>query len=167
MMSIGQREHDGRIFFDADFGQRLQVAELNRGGLRFEHLRGLGQLRRRLRFALRVNHLGAALAFRLRLPADGALHLLRDIDLLDFHLRYLNTPGLGILVKDHLQLAVYLFALGEDLVELKLPDDAAQRGLRLLRSGVEIILHLRKREIRVHHAEISRPRSPSPKRCRA
>jgi len=53
----------------------------------------------------------ATLAFGLRLPRDGSLHRLRNIHLFDFHFRYLDTPGLGILINDYLQLRVYLFAL--------------------------------------------------------
>src|SRR5207302_279195 len=102
-----------------------------------------------------MDDLGAPLALGFRLPRNGALHLLRDVDLLHFHLGYFNTPGFRILVKDRLQFSVDLFAFGEDFVEFELSDDAAQSGLRLLRSGIEVILHLRKGEVCVYHAEIA------------
>jgi hypothetical protein len=54
-----------------------------------------------------------------------------------------------------LELGVNLFALRQDGVQLELADEAAERGLSELRGGVQVVLHLRKREIRVHHAEIT------------
>src|SRR5207245_10740194 len=80
---------------------------------------------------------------------------LREVYVLHFHLGYLNTPWLGVVVKDDLRRGVYLFAFGEDFVELKLAHNVADRRLRFLRCGVEVVLHLRKREVRVHHAEIA------------
>ncbi len=109
-----QRKNDRRVFLDADFGQRLQIAQLDRSGLLFQHFGGVRQLGGSFKFAFRVNNLSAALAFRFRLAGDGALHILRNIDLLDLNLRYLDTPRLGILVKDLLQFGVNLFALGEN-----------------------------------------------------
>ena len=58
-----------------------------------------------------------ASAVRFRLPADGALHLLRNIDLFDFDLGDLDSPGLRVLVQNHLQFAIYFFSLGEDFVK--------------------------------------------------
>ena len=40
-----QRKHDGRVFFDADFGQRLQIAKLDRSGFAFEHAGGFCEFR--------------------------------------------------------------------------------------------------------------------------
>src|ERR1700758_557427 len=102
-----------------------------------------------------MNNFRAALALRLRLLGDGPLHILRDIDLFDLNLRYLDTPRLRILVKDLLQLGVNLFALGEDGVQFELAYQAAQSGLRELRSCVQVVLHLRKGEIRVDYAEVA------------
>ena len=45
-------------------------------------------------------------------------------------------------------------ALGEQLVEVGLAQDAAQRGLRLLAGGVEVVLDLDHGLQRVHHAEV-------------
>ena len=110
---------------------------------------------RSFKFAFRVNNFSAAFAFRLRLLGDGALHILRNIDLFDLNLRYLDTPRLRILVKDLLQLGVNLFALGENRVQFELAYQAAQGGLRELGSCVQVILDLRESEIRVYHAEIA------------
>src|SRR5215470_5087936 len=150
-----QRKDDRRIFLDTDFRQRLQITQLDRHRLLLQRRGRFGQLRRGLELAVRVNDFRAALALRLRLAGDGALHLLRNIDLLDLYLRYLDTPRLRILVKDYLQLRVYLFALGEDLVQFELAQHAAQIGLRKLGSGIQVVLHLRYGEIRVHHAVVT------------
>src|SRR5580704_7698529 len=102
-----------------------------------------------------MNDLRTTLALGLRLLGDSALHILRNIDLFDLNLSYLDTPRLGILVKDLLQLGVNLFALRKDGVELELADEAAQGRLRKLRSSVEIILNLGEREIRIDHTKIA------------
>src|ERR1700683_185476 len=108
----GDGKNDGSVFLDADLSQSLQVTELNRGGLGFQHLSRFGELGRSFKFAGSVNHFGAAFAFGFRLFGDGALHGLRNIDLLDLNFGYLDTPRLRILVKNDLQFGVYLFALG-------------------------------------------------------
>ena len=131
-----QREHYRGIFLHSNFHQRLQITQLDRRRFLLQHGRGLGQLGRRLKFAFGGDDLGAALALRLGLPGDGALHILRDIYLLHLNLGYLDTPRLGILVKDLLQLGVNLFALRKDGVQFELSDQAAQRGLRQLRSSI-------------------------------
>ena len=150
-------------------GKGASLARLARAGFRvppgfhvttsayldFIDLGGLRELRGSFKLAFGVDDFRPALAFGFGLTRDGALHLLGNIHLLDFNLRDFNTPGLGILVKDHLQLAVNFFAFGENLVELELADYAAQSGLRFLRSGVKIVLHLRKSEVGVDHAEIA------------
>ena len=47
-----------------------------------------------------------------------------------------------------------LLALGQQLVEVRLAADAAQRRLRDLRRGVEVVLHLHNRAVGVEDAEI-------------
>ena len=54
-------------------------------------------------FTLTLGERGSS---QLRLPRDGSLHRLRNIHLFDFHFRYLDTSGLGILINDYLQLHV-------------------------------------------------------------
>src|SRR5579871_3763812 len=62
-----QREHDGRVLFDADLDQRLQIPQGDRDRFAVEHRRRLCQLRRRLELAFRRNDLRASLAFSLGL----------------------------------------------------------------------------------------------------
>src|SRR5580658_3823248 len=150
-----QREHDRRVLLDADLRQRLQIAKLDGRRLLLQNLRRIRQFCRGFKLALGVNNLGPALALCLRLLGDGALHVLRNIDLFDLNLRYLDTPRLRILVKDLLQLGVNLFALGEDGVQFKLAYQAAKRRLSELGSCVQIILDLREGKICIHHAKIA------------
>ena len=105
-----------------------------------------------------MNHLSAALAFGFGLLGNGALHLLRNIHLFHFNFADFDAPRLGVLIQNNLQLGVDFVALREDFIEFELADNAAQGGLGKLRSRVLIILHLRKRQVGVDDAEISRPR---------
>ncbi len=67
-------------------------------------MRGVGQPLRRLELALGVDHLRALLALRLGLLRHRALHLLRQVDLLDLDRAHLHAPRLGLLVDDLLEL---------------------------------------------------------------
>src|SRR5216117_3591533 len=109
---------------------------------------------RRLELAVRVDDLGPPLALGLRLLRHRALHVLRQIDLLDLHGRDLDAPGLGVLVDDPLELLVDLVTRREEVVELDLAEDAPERRLRDLRGRVEIVLHRDHRPLRVHDAEV-------------
>ena len=65
----------------------------------------LRQLLRRLELARGVNDLGALLALGLGLPRHRALHVLRQIDVLDLDRRHLHAPGIGALIENLLELA--------------------------------------------------------------
>src|SRR4029077_4680645 len=65
------------------------------------------------------------------------------------------APGFGVLVENDLQFSVHLVALRKNFVQIKLSDDAAQRGLRELRGGVLKISHLLQRQIGIHYAEVT------------
>src|SRR5438270_698069 len=151
----GQGKHNRCVLLDTYLRERLQISQLNGRWLRLQHFGGVGQLRGSFKFAVGVNDFRAALALGFRLPGDGALHLFGNVDLLDFYFGDFDAPGFGVLVQDYLELGVHFFALGEDFVQFKLADDAAQRGLRELRGGVLIVLHLRERRVGVDDAEIT------------
>src|ERR1700730_11029280 len=70
-------EYDGRVLLSCDFGQRLQVAQLERGGLTADDPGGVGQLLARAEFALCVNDFGALFALGFRLAGPRALRPLR------------------------------------------------------------------------------------------
>ena len=149
-----QREDDGGVLVAADFQQRLQVAQLQRGGVGADDVGRVGELLRRLELALGVDDLGPPLALGLGLAGDRALHLLGDFDVLDLDRGHLHAPGLGRLVDDLLQLFVESLALGEQLVELGLAEHRAQRRLRDLRGGDEEVFDLDDRFLGVDDAEV-------------
>src|SRR5438874_403120 len=62
-----KREDDRRALVAAHLGQRLQVAELDRHRVWADHVGGLGEARRRLELALRVNDLRPPIALGLGL----------------------------------------------------------------------------------------------------
>src|SRR5256885_9494050 len=67
------REEGRRVVLGGDLRHRLQVAQLDGGGLRADDVRGLGELLRRLQLALRIDDLGPALPLRLGLSRNRAL----------------------------------------------------------------------------------------------
>src|SRR5947209_3880919 len=74
--------------------------------------------------------LGPPLAFGLRLTGHRALHRLGQVDVLGLDGHDLDPPRLGRLVDLDLQLGVDLHPVGEELVELVLPECRPQRRLR-------------------------------------
>ena len=154
IQSIGHREDDRRVLLGGDLDERLQVAQVQRDRLRVERARRLGQLLARLELARGVDDLGPLLALRLGLLRHRPLHLLRQVHGLHRHLGDLHAPGVGVQVDDLLQPQRQPLALGEQLVEVGLAEDAAQRRLRLLARGVEEVLDGDHRLQRVHHPEV-------------
>src|SRR5258708_22754339 len=69
--------------------------------------------------------------------------------------RNLNAPRFRVCVEYELELGVDLIALREYFIKFELPDDAADGGLRQLRSRIGVVLHLRKRLIGVDHAKVA------------
>src|SRR5262249_7332832 len=89
-----------------------------------------------------------------RLARNGANHLLRQVHLFYLNHRYLNAPRRGVLVEYRLQAYVQLLALAQQFVQLGLPKDAAQGGLRKLRRGVKEIRNFYDCEPRLHDAKV-------------
>ena len=137
-----------------DLLERLQVAKLERDGTLAHDLRGLREPLRGLEFAFGRDHLGAALALGLGLRRDRALHILREIDIFQLDERDLHAPRLGLRIDDFLDARVELVALAEQLVELGLAADGAQRGLRQLHRGEQIIFDLGDRARGIHDAKV-------------
>src|SRR4026207_2307266 len=75
------------------------------------------------------------LALGLGLAGHRPLHAGRDLDVLHLDHAHLDAPGGGLLVDDLLQDLVDLVAVGQELVQRVLAEDAAQRRLRDLRRG--------------------------------
>ena len=68
----------------------------------------VGQFLGRLELTFGVDYFGAPLALGLRLPRHGALHLVRQVDMLDLDVGDLDPPGIGLPVEDLLQIPVDL-----------------------------------------------------------
>ena len=68
----------------------------------------LAERGRRLELAPGVDDLRALLALGLGLPRHRALHLVRQVDVLDLDHRDLDPPRVGVLVDDLLQVAFSL-----------------------------------------------------------
>src|SRR5262249_10982818 len=149
-----QRKHDGGILVGGDHGQRLEVTQLDRLGLLRQHLRRLRELFRGLQLAVGMDHLGAALTLRFGLPRDRPHHGGIDVDVLDLHRGYLDAPGIGLRVEYALNVEIQLVALGEELVELMLAENGAQRRLRELARRLEEVRNLDDRPLRIYHPEI-------------
>src|SRR3954453_5004299 len=148
-----QREDDGRVLLDADFGQRLEITKLQRGRLRGENVSRIRQSLRRRELALGVNQLRPLLALGLGLLGHRAQHRLRQIDLLDFHVRHFHAPRLRVLVEDGLDARVERVAMREELVELDFAEDGAKRRLRKLRRLIAIVEHFDDGAPRLDHAQ--------------
>ena len=112
-----QREDYGGVFFDADFGEGLQVAELH--GERFggQEVGGFYQLLGGVEFTLGVDDLGTGLAGGFGLLGHGAEHLFGQVDLFDFDGLDFDAEGLGALIDDGLDAQVELVAMAEEFVE--------------------------------------------------
>ena len=101
-----QGEDDRRIFLGSDFRQRLKVSQCNRDRLGGDYDSGLGQLLRGFQFARCVDDFSTLLALGFGLPRHRALHIGRQIDVLDLDRRHLDAPRIGMLIQDLLQLLV-------------------------------------------------------------
>src|SRR3989441_980753 len=88
------------------------------------------------------------------LAGDRPDHALVKIDALDLHGRHLDTPPLGLFVEHVLNVGVELVALGQHLIEVVFAEDPAQRGLRKLAGGGEIVVDLNHRALGVDDAEV-------------
>src|SRR5215217_1264969 len=133
---------DGVVAAGGDLHQRLQVTQLQRGGVAAEYVRGHGELLGGLVFALSGDDLRATLALSLGLSGDGPLHLRGQVDVLHLHVGDLDAPRVRARVEHLLDFVVDALALAEELVQLHLTQNRAERRLRELAGGVEIVLHL-------------------------
>src|SRR5208282_1939170 len=104
-------KHGGRIMLGRDLGERLQVAKLERDRAFAHDFRRLGQALRRLKFALGRDHLGAPFALGLGLRGDRALHVLRQVNVLQLDEYDLDSPRLSMRIDDRLDARVDFVAL--------------------------------------------------------
>ena len=75
----------GRIIFRSNLCECLKIAQLQRNWMLFDDHRGISKTLRGLKFAFGIDHFCPPLTLRLGLFGDGALHLLRQINMFDLH----------------------------------------------------------------------------------
>jgi hypothetical protein len=95
-----QREDHGRGPFARDVMQRSKITQLHRERLLREDPACLDELLGRLLLAHRIDHFGAPQPLRLGLLGNRAHHGLIEIDILDLNGGDLDAPGVGLLIKD-------------------------------------------------------------------
>ena len=137
----------------AELEQGLQIAELERGRVPTEDLRGLAELLRRLQLSVRVDDLGPALTFGLGLTRHGPLHGLGNLNVLDFDNLDLHPPGFGLGVDAAGEVLVQVGPVSQERVQVGAADHGAQRGLRHLRGGDGVVLDRHHRPDRVGDLE--------------
>ena len=163
-----QREDDRRVLLGGDLGQRLQVAQLQRRRLPVDDLAPP----RRAASRPRTRPAAWMILARFSRSASACFAMARCISggrstCLTSTSETLMPQGSVCSSMTFCSVDVQLLALGEQLVEVRLAEDAAQRRLRQLRGGVEVVLDLDDRLARARRRGSRRPRSPSPRRCPA
>ena len=131
-----------RVFLGRYLGHGLERAQLERDRMRAHDVGGVGQLLRRLKFALGGDDFGAALALGFGFFRHSALHVVGEDDVLDLDRRHLRAPRFGVLVDDVLDLLIDARRIGKKLVEAEPADDVSHRGLAdLIDRIVDILNH--------------------------
>src|SRR5215213_10817755 len=146
-------QDDGRVLLCGDLTHGLEEPQLQGcGGL--QPIGGLPEALGGLVLALGCDYLRPPLALALGLARHGPLHLRRDLYVFDLDHADLYPPGLGLLVYDSLELLVYGFPVGQEVVEVLLAEDAPQGGLAYLAGGQDVVLYLNDALVGVHHPEV-------------
>src|SRR5271166_1010358 len=148
------REDDRGILFRTDLCQRLQVAQLHGGRNARENLGRVDQCLRSLELGLRMDDLGAPVAFCLRLLGDGANHVFRELDGSDLDVADLDTPGFRLSVQYALDVGAELLSFGKHLVQLMLSQHSAQGGLSEHVCGGKVVLDLNDGSFGIDHVEV-------------
>src|SRR5215211_7874559 len=116
-------QDDGRVLLCGDLAHRLEEPQLQGCGA-LEPISSLLETFGGLVLALSRYDLGPPLALALGLACHRPLHVLRDLYVLDLDHANLDTPGLGLLVYYLLELLVYSFPVGQEVIETFLTEDA-------------------------------------------
>src|SRR6266851_5703902 len=125
----GQRKDNGAVLFGGDLSQRLQVPQLQRCRLTVDHLSGGRELLACAELPFRVDDFGALLPLGFGLLSHRPLHRLGELDVAHFDARHLDPPAARLLVDDFLEPLIDLVALAQQMVQVRLAENAAQRRL--------------------------------------
>src|SRR5690606_30482964 len=112
------------------------------------------QLLRRLQLALGGDDPPPTVPLGLRLPGHGPFHRLGQGDVLDLHPVDVDTPVQCRAVDHQLEALVQPLAVGQQVVQVALADDAPQRRLRHLGHREPVVLHTDDGLHRVDHLEV-------------
>src|SRR5829696_658033 len=146
-------QDDGRVLLRGDLSHGLEEPQLQGCGA-LEPVRRLPEALGGLVLALCSDDFGPTFALALGLARHRPLHLRRDLDVLDLDHADLYPPRLGLLGYYLLELLVYGFPVGQEVVEILLAEDAPQGSLAYLACGQDVVLDLDDALVRVHHPEV-------------
>src|ERR1019366_8771553 len=99
------------VLIKGNLNKALEVAQLQRERVGHHHVRGMSELTRRERLPLGRDDLRALLTLSLSLASHRALHAVRQLNVTQLDNRDLNTPLLGLNIKDLLDVLVDLVSL--------------------------------------------------------
>ena len=102
-----------------------------------------------------MDNFGPLFPFGFGLSGHSPLHTAGQFQVLHLHHTHLHTPGFGLIVDNHLQLAVDLIPLGQEIVQFALPHHRAQGGLGYLLGRHQIVDHIHHRGFRVQDTEVA------------
>ena len=119
-----------------------------------EHACGFGDHLRGLFFTFGVDDLGTPRAFGFGLLCDRADHAFVEVDVFDFDVGHLDTPVVGALIQDLLDVGVELVALRQHVVELVLAEHRTQGRLGELAGGFEHVCNPDDGLFRIDDAEV-------------
>src|SRR5829696_3633128 len=146
-------QDDGRVLLRGDLSHGLEEPQLQGCGA-LEPIGCLPEAFGGLVLTLGSYDLGPTFALALGLARHGPLHLRRDLYVFNFDHADLYPPGLGLLVYYFLELLVYGFPVGQEVVEILLAEYAPQGGLAYLAGCQNVVLYLDDALVGVHHPEV-------------
>src|SRR5215217_9342285 len=146
-------QDNGRVLLCGDLAHGLEESQLQCCRA-LQPVCGLPEALGGLVLALRRYDLGPPLALALGLAGHRPLHLRGDLDVLDLNHAHLYPPRLSLLVYYPLELLVYSFSVGQEVVEILLTEDASEGGLAYLAGGQDVVLYLYDALVGVHHPEV-------------
>src|SRR5258707_5843273 len=117
-------------------------------------LASLDKLLGRLLLAQGIDHLRSPQPLGLGLLGDRADHVFIEIDMFDFDVGHLDTPGVGLLIEDLLNICVEPIPFRQQFVEFVFAENRAQRGLRQLAGRGHKVCDLDDRSLRIDDTEV-------------
>ena len=127
---------------------------MHRFALGAEQLGRFYQLPSRLFLTSRVNHLGTPFPLCFGLFCNGTDHAFVDIDMFDLNVGDLDSPLIGLLIQDLLDVQIQTFAFGQQLIEFVLTEHRTKRCLCQLTSRFHVSLNIDNCSLRIHDTKV-------------